>query len=49
MEDIKNAFGVEIAEQVKKDTDGMTEQEFQDYMERTFGSEQSEGLYEDQI
>jgi len=49
VEDIKNAFGVEIAEQVKKDTDGMTEQEFQDYMERTFGSEQSEGLYEDQI
>jgi len=49
VEDVKNAYGVETAEQVKKDTDGMTEQEFQDYMERTFGSEQSEGLYEDQI
>ena len=49
IDSIKDVFGLEVAEQVKEETKGMTEQEFQDYMERTFGDEQYKGLYEDQI
>lgn len=49
IDSVKDAFGPEVAEQVKEETKGMTEQEFKDYMERTFGDEQYKGLYKDQI
>ena len=46
LDSIKDTFGSAVAQLVQEETEGMTEQEFQDYMERTFGDNQYQGMFE---
>jgi len=46
IDSIKDTFGSAVAQLVEEETEGMTEQEFNDYIDKTFGNNQYQGMFE---